>query len=228
MAIDSSEEEQLQALKQWWDEHGTSVLITVAAVLALLFGAQRWQASQSSEAGAAGELYQQISDLLVANVTRTATEDDLLSAQGVYSQLRQQHGSSIYTRYAALAMAKLNVEQNNLDQAAEELQWLLDNPSLGLMQEVDEELLLIARQRLARVRLAQGQPQAALDLLRAVTPGKFVTTYADTEGDALLALGDRDAAIAAFQRALGGYDGGNTTLLRLKLQELGVSMLGTE
>lgn len=225
MAIDSNEEEQIQALKQWWDEHGNSLLLGIAAVLALMFGVQRWQASQANTAGAAGELYQQIAELIVANISKAATEDDLLAAQGAYSQLKSQFPDSIYTRYGALAVAKFNVEQNNLDKAAEELQWVLDNPSLGLLKDAGEELQLITRQRLARVKLAQGQPQAALDLLRAVEPGKFVTTYADTEGDALLAMGDKAGAIAAFQKALAAYEGTNPALLRLKLQDLGVSIL---
>lgn len=223
-----SDEEQVEALKKWWNDNGSSMLMGVGVVLILLFGIRQWQASQSSTAGAASDLYQQLSEMAIANVAQPIGDDDLLAAQGVYNQLKTEHDSSIYTRYAALAMAKFQAEKNQLDKAAAELQWMLDNPSLGLMQEADEELYMVARMRLARVKLAQGDAQAALDLLRAVEPGEFLVSYSEIEGDALLSQGDREGAKAAYQRALAANTDGNPALLRLKLQDLGVSMLDSQ
>jgi predicted negative regulator of RcsB-dependent stress response len=225
LAIDNHDEEQLEALKRWWAQHGNSLLFGVIAIFAVMFGFQQWQSSQTNTAAAASDLYQQISITIIAKANAAVTEDDLLAAQSVYSQLKSQHADSIYTRYAALAMAKMNVETNHLEQAAAELQWVLDNPKLGFMQKTDPELVVVATQRLARVRLAQGQPQQALDLLRATPVNNFAVSYAETEGDALLQLGDRDGAKAAYQKALAANTDGNPALLRLKLQDLGVSML---
>lgn len=225
MAIDSTEEEQLDDLKRWWRDNGTSLLTGVVLVLAVMFGLRQWQASQANTAGAASDLYQQISEMAVASVATTISDDDLLAAQAVYSQLKEQYADSIYTRYAALAIAKFNTDKGQLDIAAAELQWILDNPDLGLMQKADEELFLVARQRLARIKLAQGNAQGALDLLRAVEPGSFLTTYAETEGDALLQMGDREGAKAAYQKAMAAITDGNPAILRLKLQDLGVSSL---
>lgn len=223
MAFDGSDEEQLEALKRWWDENGTSLLTGLVIVLALFFGVRQWQASQATTDGVASDLYQQISDLALANISQTITADDLLAAQNVYSQLKSEHEDSVYTRYAALAMARFQVETGDLAAAAAELQWLLDNPELGLMQEVDDELLLTARLRLARIKLAQGMAQEALDLVRAVAPGTFAGPYAEVEGDALLSQGQTDTAREAYQRALAANTSGNPVLLQLKLQDLGVS-----
>jgi predicted negative regulator of RcsB-dependent stress response len=225
LAIDSTEEEQLESLKRWWSDNGNSMLFGVVLVLAIVFGMRQWQASQADTAGAASDLYQQISEMAVANVAKTISDDDLLAAQAVYSQLKEQYASSIYTRYAALAMAKFNAEKNQLDAAATELQWIIDNPDLGLMQKADQELFLVARQRLARIKLAQGNAQGALELLRGVDAGSFTTTFAETEGDALLQMGDREGAKAAYQKALNAITDGNPAILRLKLQDLGVSAL---
>jgi predicted negative regulator of RcsB-dependent stress response len=225
LAIDSTDEEQLDALKTWWKDNGTSLLTGVVLVLALMFGWRQWQASQDNTAGAASDLYQQIADLVVANVTTVISDDDLLAAQAVYSQLKTQHASSVYTRYAALAMAKFHAEKNEFDLAAAELQWVLDNPGLGLMQDADEELFLVTRQRLARIKLAQGDAQAALTLLQGGGAGSFIAVYAETEGDAKLQLGDREGAKAAYQRAMDAMTDGNPAVLKLKLQDLGVSSL---
>ena len=227
MALDTTEEEQLETLKRWWADNGTSLLAGVVVVLAALFGYRQWDASQQSTAGQASDLYQQIAQLAVANVSTLVTDDDMLAAQAAYSQLKDQFASSIYTRYAALALATFHAEKNELDAAAAELQWILDNPSLGLMQEADAELFVIARQRLARIRLAQGDAQGALDLVRAADAGNFVAGHAEIEGDALLVLGDAEGAKAAYQRALDATTDGNPAVLRLKLQDLGVSALET-
>ncbi len=223
MALDTTDEEQVEALKNWWKDNGTSLLAGVVVVLAVMFGFRKWQDSQSVTMGEASDLYQQIADLSVANLGKAVTDDDLLAAQNLYSQLKGQYSSSVYTHFAALAMTKFHAEKGELDQAAAELQWVLDNQSLGFMKKADPEMFQIARQRLARIRLAQGNAQAALDLVRGADAGSFVTTFSETEGDALLQLGDKEGAKAAYQKALAAYSDGNPALLKLKLQDLGVS-----
>jgi predicted negative regulator of RcsB-dependent stress response len=220
---DGSEEEQVEALKRWWSENGSSLLTGIALVLLVFFGVRYWQSSQLDQSGEASDLYQQIADLAVANITQPATEETVLGAQAIYAKLKDEYPDSIYTRYAALAIARFQVETNHLDVAAAELQWILDNPGIGLLKEADEELFLTARVRLARIKLAQGMAQEALDLLRAVEPGAFAGSYAEVEGDALLSLGQRDEARAAYERALASLGTGNPVLLQLKLQDLGVS-----
>lgn len=227
MATYGSDDEQLEALKRWWNDNGTSLLAGIAIVLAVFFGMRQWQGMQLNESGVASDLYQQIADLAIANTQQPITEQGLVGAQAVYATLKDEYADSVYTRYAALAMASFHVEHEQLDMAAAELQWILDNPKIGLMTNVDDELLMTARSRLARVRIAQDRPQDALDLLRAVEPGAFAGSYAEVEGDALVALGQTDEARAAYQRALAALGTGNPVLLQLKLQDLGVSPSGT-
>jgi predicted negative regulator of RcsB-dependent stress response len=223
LATYASDDEQLEALKTWWQENGTSFLTGIAVVLALFFGVRQWQNSTVANDGAASDLYQQIANAASAKMSQAVTEDDLLALQSYYSQLKSEHESSIYTRYAALIMARYQAELNHLDAAAAELQWILDNPELGFLKSADEELFLVTRLRLAKIKLAQGEPQAAIDLLKTENIGNFASVYAELEGDALLSLGDREGAKAAYQRALAAITNGNPVLLNLKLQDLGVS-----
>ena len=219
------DDEQIEALKEWWKENGNSLLTGVLLVVAVFFGVRQWQSWQVSSNAAASDLYQQISELTIVRLGEPVSEQELLSsAQAVYSQLKNDYEKSFYTRYAALAMASFQVGQEQLDLAAQELQWVLDNPEGGFMREVPDELLLTARQRLARVKLAQGEAEAALDLLRAVDSGTQATSYAEVEGDALVALGQREQGRVAYERALAGMEPGtNPVALRLKLQDLGLS-----
>lgn len=223
MATYGSDDEQVEALKAWWKDNGSSLLTGVILVLAVFFGVRQWQSMQAAESAAASDLYQQLADLAVANLTSTVDEESLAAAESVYARLKAEHEASIYARYGALAIARFRVDQEQLAQAAAELQWVLDNPDGGFLREVDEELLLAARLRLARVRLAQDDAQAALSLLREANPGSFTSSYAEAEGDALFQLGQRDEARSAYQRALATNQSTNQVLLQLKLQDLGVS-----
>jgi predicted negative regulator of RcsB-dependent stress response len=223
LATYGDDEEQVEALKRWWNDNGSSLLTGVLLVLAVFFGVRYWQSSQVATSAEASDLYQQIADLAIDSITTPASEEAILGAQAIYATLKTEHPDSIYTRYAALAIARFQVESNQLDLAAAELQWILDNPGIGIMKEADEELFLTARVRLARVKIAQGKAQEALDLLHAVEPGSFAGNYAEVEGDALVALGQTDAARAAYERALAEMATGNPLVLQLKLQDLGVS-----
>jgi predicted negative regulator of RcsB-dependent stress response len=218
-----NDEEQLEALKSWWKENGSSLITGVIVVLAVFFGVRQWQSSQDAQAGIASDLYQQIADIVIDNLTQSVDDNARQVVMSSYNELKSGFADSIYTRYAALAVAKLHVDQDALDDAAAELQWILDNPELGFMQEADAELFIIARLRLAMVRVAQEQYQAALDLLDDVEPGTFAPGFAETRGDALYGLGRREEALAAYERALAANTEGNPVLLQLKMQDLGWS-----
>jgi predicted negative regulator of RcsB-dependent stress response len=218
-----SDEEQVEALKSWWQDNGSSLLTGVVIVLVAFFGMRQWQSSQQGTAGVASDLYQQLSELAVGSVNAEVTDQQMQQADAIFQRLKGEFEDSIYSRYAALAMAKFLVEKGDEARAATELQWILDHPKLGLLQKPEEELFMVARLRLARVKLSLGEPDAALALLREVEPGSFNASFAELEGDILLEKGDADGAKAAYARALISTEGVNPVLLQLKLQNLGVS-----
>lgn len=167
MSSFASDEEQLEALKRWWKENGSSLLSGIAIVLVVWFGFGQFRDSRENASVGASLLYEQIAGLAANTITTGVSEDDLLAAQSLYSQLKADHDSSVYTRYAALMMARFHVEQQQLPQAAAELQWVLDNPDIGFLREADEEIFIVARLRLGRIKLAQDDAQGALALIQA-------------------------------------------------------------
>ena len=84
------------------------------------------------------------------------------------------------------------------------------------MKQAEEELFLGARLRLARVMLAQGQAQQALDLIAAVEPLELGAGYAEIQGDAYLQLGQIEQARSAYERAI-SMGPGNSSFIELKL-----------
>ena len=117
MSSFASDEEQLEALKRWWKENGSSLLSGIAIVLVVWFGFGQFRDSRENASVGASLLYEQIAGLAASSITTGVSEDDLLAAQSLYSQLKADHDSSVYTRYAALMMARFHVEQQQLPQA---------------------------------------------------------------------------------------------------------------
>ena len=216
MASYESDEEQIEALKRWWKENGGSLLTGTVIVLVVLFGSRQWQGAQLAKAEEASDLYENLIPLVADFQTNGLDDSGIATLEVFYNQLRNDHTDTIYTRYGAMLMASVYVAQENYDQASAELNWILDNPELGFLQKAEEELFLSARLRLARVMLAQGQAQQALDLIIAVEPLELVASYAEVQGDAYLQLGQIEQARSAYERAIAAGQG-NNNFIELKL-----------
>ena len=55
-----TEEDQIRAMKQWWERNGSSTMVSVGFTLAIVFGWQWWQQQRQSNAEEAAALYQQL------------------------------------------------------------------------------------------------------------------------------------------------------------------------
>ena len=78
-----NEDEQVRALKQWWDRNGASTLMGVGLALALVFGWEWWQQRQQNRAAEASALYQQVSqavELTTLDSTQRATANHVAEA----------------------------------------------------------------------------------------------------------------------------------------------------
>jgi len=219
LATYGSDEEQLEALQNWWKENGSSLLTGVVIVLVVFFGNRYWLGSVQANAEAASALYDGIMERMAVNVNAEINDEDLAAIEENYDELRNSFPDSIYARYGAMMLASAYVSKANYDQAAAELNWVMENQELGFMQSAEPELFLITRLKLARVRLAQEQPQAALDLLSVVDPGVLAAGFAEVQGDAYTQLGQLEQARAAYQRAI-GLGPENASLIELKLRGL--------
>ncbi|MGB4247772.1 MAG: tetratricopeptide repeat protein [Pseudohongiellaceae bacterium] len=218
MAFSTEEEETLDSLKRWWNESGKSLLVGVVIFAVGYLGWTQWQRMQLNNAAAASDLYEQLGTTVVVAPGQTLTDEAKTTAARLIQQLKTDYSSSVYSLYAALFGARLAVEDNNLDAAEAELQWLLDNRKSGLFGSTDESLVTTAQLRLARVILAKGEAQRALDLLATVVPGAYEAELAEIRGDALVSLGQTSEAQASYQAAQEA--GSTSTTLQMKLDDL--------
>ncbi|WP_328731479.1 YfgM family protein [Vreelandella azerica] len=174
MAELRTEEEQLEAIKRWWKDNGTSLIAGVAIAAAGVFGWNAWQNYQDNRAEAASIRYQEL-----VNLTASNSNDDAMLAQAreLVTEINDEYDGTLYAELAQLLDARLAVQQQDLEGATRALEQVVDNSSRLYVQS-------LARLRLARLAIARDEPQEALDLLDQSIVDSLAAQRDDLRGDA--------------------------------------------
>lgn len=203
-----SEQEQWERVKAWLRENGLWLIAGILIGIGALVGWRWWEARVERIAQEASGRYEQVLEAL--------GRGDRTRSQTLVDELRRDYASSPYVDQADLVIARSDVEAGELPKAIERLTRVMNGSK-------DAELQHVARLRLARVQIAQGNPDTALATLAAVKePGAFALRYQAVRGDALYAKGERAAALAEYQAARAGDTDGvlDAALLDLKIADL--------
>lgn len=213
MAELRTEEEQVQAIKDWWKKNGSSLLIGIGAALAIVFG---WQAWQNHEAQQRTEAANQFANLLNA-FSDQADETSGETVAFVAQTLRDDYTDSAYAVYGNLLLARQQLMDGESEAAVESLEWALEKSG------EQQALTLVVRSRLARAQFDAGQYDEALATIDgAADADSFSAIFSELRGDILLAQGDRDGARDAYLAAREQSQQGRSGILELKLSDLGV------
>lgn len=188
--VSRTDDEELAVIKDWWQRNGMPLLTGVALALVVVFGWQGWQKYQANQSQGASLVYQQ---LLEAALDPSGKPDAGKVAE-LANTLKKDFAGTHYAQYGSLFVAKVAVEAGKLDDAASELQAIVDKPA-------DDHLAELARQRLARVLAAQNKAEDALKLLDAKVAPAFAASREELKGDLLVQLGRADDAHAAYEKA---------------------------
>ncbi len=214
----TTDEEQLEALKNWWKENGKSIIIGVVLAVCAVFGWRAWQSYQHVTLEQASNLYE---ELIEATQISTIDDDSVKFATITHlsGRLKNEFDDSTYASYAALLLAKTLVDKDDLDGAVDELQWVL------AQSNTEDHIYQIARIRLAKVLLAQGGDDNANKALALFGSNKLTVYKASIEevrGDLYLSLKQFDKARLAYSIALieAKRIGSNNPILQIKLNDL--------
>ena len=216
MSVHLTEEEQLEVLKRWWKDYGKYVVICVLVAVAGYFTWTAWQDQQRAKAETASAVYEDLLRLVDLQPGQTLEDADRATVQHLAKQIKDDDSTSLYAHNAAFFLAKIALAEGDLDKAADELQWVLDNkPELATEH--------LANLRLARVLLAKGSHDEALALVQNPPAVGFAAEYAEVYGDVLMAKGDAEAARTAYEKALAAttpQEQERLMLLQMKLDDL--------
>ena len=182
-----SEKEQIEQIRSWWSEYGGYVIFGVAAGALLLFGINYYKSSKHTAQLEASALYEALTNYVV--------DGNLEEAESIAGQLGTDYANTTYAAQSKLAIARLYMDKNRDQDAADVLSELLD---IG----AGEELEGVARLRLARIWLYQDKPQQVVDMLEGQNNPAFAASYGEALGDAYYALGRIADAEAAYQQVL--------------------------
>ena len=205
MSAYQTDEEQVEAIKKWWQENGKSVIGGVALGLLVVGGGKGWMEYSRVQAENTSNAYESFS--------QAARGDDLEAAVQRADQLIADSGKSTYAEFTALEMAKLQYQAGDKEKARQRLQWVVDNAS-------EQAIKQLAQLRLANLLLDMDLPDAADNLAKSVSEGGFVGEFSTLKGDIALAKGDKEAARQAWQQAL-DQGAADVTGLRMKLTSVG-------
>ena len=207
---DLSEKEQLEQMRAWWSDYGNYVVGGVVLGALILFGYNYIENSRIQAQLEASMLYDTLTEQIVAA--------DVEAAEASVAQLASEHTDTPYVAQARLALARLYMDQNRDQDAADVLAEIRNGAG-------PEEFRKVATLRLAKILLYQGKPEEVLPLLEGEVDGAFAARYADVLGDAYVMLERYVDARDAYQRALAEASGASTvnqTFVQLKLLDLPV------
>ncbi|ABI56602.1 YfgM family protein [Alkalilimnicola ehrlichii MLHE-1] len=206
MASHPSDEEQLEAIKRWWQENGRSIIIGLILGAGAVGGWWTWGAWQERTAVEAANAY--------ADFMAPLNQGEYETAIRHGERVLDNHRRSLYATMTALQMGALHMEQGEPDRAAERLRWAVEHADSAALRD-------LARLRLARALAADGRQQEALEQLD--DGGAYAGQMAELRADLLLELGREEEARSAYRAALNQNDITPTQreLIQIKLDDLG-------
>ncbi|MDO6566243.1 tetratricopeptide repeat protein [Alteromonas sp. 1_MG-2023] len=199
----ATEDQQVEAIKRFWKEHGTAIIVGAALGLGGLFGWQYYSDSQMATKEAASVDYQ--------NAVETYGEEGSAEKIAAFISANEDTG---YASVASLLAAKQAVDAGDLDAAASHLNRVVTFAE-------NEELKALAAIRLTRVQIEMNQLDAALSTLGNITNEAFAAEVSELKGDVYQQQSKFDDARLAYSGAL--EKNANNPLLQMKLDNLAVA-----
>ena len=217
MADHITEEEQIEALKNWWSRYGNRILLVFGTIFVGFFIWQYVDQQQINQSEEASENFAYlIEELSRHGTSQPIAQDAIQNIREIAESINKEYRNTLYSQLAKLTKVRMDVEQDKLDAAAKELRIVMESRS-------DEPDFLIIRLRLARVESARGKIEEALSLVQGIDTGSHKSLFEEAKGDFYLIQGNRAAAHSAYQSALDSNESReniSVAVLQMKLREV--------
>jgi len=204
--------EQGEIVKKWLSENGSAIVMGLVIAFGGLFGFKQWQSWQENNRQQASAEFEVLGELLSAG--------QMDAAMANFQNLQDEFPSSPYTSMAALQFARSRIEVNQPDLAIGLYEFVMENG-------YPKAMTVVARERLARVLLDQGDAGLALTVLEDVENiSGFEARFAEVRGDIHYDQGRMDEAAAAYLDALDLLEAGagDRSKLVMKLESMGTEI----
>lgn len=195
MSSYQSDEEQFEALQKWWKENGRALVAGVVAAIVLVLGWDAWKQQQARVKAEASVTYQNLLDT-AGNPGSVLDEVAYTTAQHLVERLKEDASGTAYAAYAALLMARIDIDRDQPDEALVSLRWAHEHAA-------DDTLAQLARLRIAEVQFVLAQANEALATLDSLPADSYLTPLAlQLKGDIHVSRDERQQALDAYQKAI--------------------------
>jgi len=199
-----SDDEQVERIKAWWKANGNSIIAGVVIGLGGFFAWQGWGSYQEKLAGEGAEAYELFA--------QAAFDNDAKKTDDALAQLQSNYGDTSYSRFAALELARQQVNAGSLKAAEKTLSNLRK-------QSTDSALKPLLEIRFARLLVAQKRLDEAGKLLDSINSDAYAAETAAIRGEIAYQQGDMSGARAALEEAQ--QKGSNDENINYLLEEIG-------
>jgi len=179
-----TEEQQVEAIKAFWKNNGTSIILGAVLGLGGLWGWRYYNDVQLENKAQASLAY--------TEMTTSLSQEDASSNVQAFIQ---EHGDTGYGALAALIAAQKSVDSDDIDAAEANLKDAINFAKSDAIAD-------LAKIRLARVQASKEDYQTALSTLDAIVNVSFKDQVEEIKGDIYLAQQEFDNARVAYSSAL--------------------------
>jgi predicted negative regulator of RcsB-dependent stress response len=179
--------EQAEYVKKWCREYGFGILLGVVFALFISWGWNYRHQLKEKNLVIASMQYEHLVSAISLNENTSALNN-------LADSLLKDYAYTPYASLAALQLAKVDIDQNNLLDAVNRLDWIINHGH-------DQILQSIAKLRLVRILLSQNQAKAALKLLSKNEDKAYVPIFLEERGDIFKSLGRGKEALRSYLAA---------------------------
>jgi len=202
-----TEEQQVEALKKWWKENGTSLIVGLFVGVSALFGWRYYVDQNNVHAVQASDLYMQVMQSAALQRVDDKTID-------INNKLINEYSDTPYAALSSLVLAKYEYEKDNSEAAVAQLE-------LAVKHASDDQIKQISSLRLVQLYIEQKQYDEAEATLNIPHDAAYDAQFEELKGDLYYAKGDAEQARIAYDKAINLQGLSVSKWLKLKRQNLG-------
>ncbi len=207
----ATEEQQLEAVKNWFKKHGNQLTWALIIIFSIIAGVRYWFHHQDVVAEQASENY--------VSLMMAFEQKDETTLKSKAELLLKQYPQTPYASLAALVIAHQAVKDNDYKKAIEGYQWVINHGKQA-------DFSALSRARLMRLLIAENKLDEALAVFDEQKARGFLPLMAEMKGDVLLKKNDPKGAKSAYELAIKSAKEESMVgpLLKMKLEELGIAV----
>jgi len=203
-----TEEQQVEAIKSYWEENGNMIVAGIVLGFAGFIGFNLYKDNKLDNEIAISDSYQTL-------IENSAIDKAAFGEKA--QKFINENGNTSYVSLTALALAKDAADKKDWQGAQTQLTAALESaPTEGIKG--------IASLRLARVQIQQNQYEQALATLAKPLPESFVAAIEEIKGDIYLLQGKKELARSAYQAAITADGLASSPSLQMKLDDLATAV----